>query len=120
MKNILIIEDDRAIAMALAIRMKGAGYEASMAYDALAGVVMCKKILPDLVLLDISMPAGNGFLVAERIQMQVPRLTPIIFLTASKQRGFREKAEELGAVAYFEKPYKAQDLMQAVQGVLGE
>ena len=106
-KKILIVEDDRKIALALALRLRSAGYEATMAFDALSGVNLAVKLQPDLVLLDISMPAGNGFTVAERVQTLVPTPTPIIFLTASKQPGFRQRAEELGAVGFFEKPYEA-------------
>ena len=118
MKNILIIEDDQKIAMALALRLKAAGYEATTAYDALTGLNAAVKNPPDLVLLDISMPAGNGFSVAEQIQTLIPTPTPIIFLTASKQPGFREKAKKLGAAGYFEKPYEAEELLGAIQNAL--
>ena len=117
-KKVLIIEDDRKTALALAHRIRSAGYEATLAYDALTGVNTAVKLRPDLVLLDISMPGGNGFSVAERIQNLVPRLTPIIFLTASRQPGFRKKAGELGAAGYFEKPYDAQELLTTVKQVL--
>jgi DNA-binding response OmpR family regulator len=119
MKRILIIEDDRKIAMALAQRLRSSGYEASMAFDALSGVSTAVKLKPDLVLLDISMPAGDGFSVAERIQSLVPTYTPIIFLTASKRSEFREKAIELGATAFFEKPYDAKALLSAISKTIG-
>ena len=61
------------------------------------------------------MPAGNGFSVAERIQTLIPTPTPIIFLTASKQPGFQERAETLGAAGYFEKPYEAEKLLGAIR-----
>jgi len=117
-KTVLIIEDDRKTALALAHRIRSAGYEATLAYDALTGVTTAVKLRPDLVLLDISMPGGNGFAVAERIQNLVPTLTPIIFLTAGRQAGYREKAAELGAAGYFEKPYDAQELLAAVKQAL--
>jgi DNA-binding response OmpR family regulator len=115
MKKILIVEDDRNIASALSIRLKNAGYEVSVAPDALTGVETAIKKLPDLVLLDISLPAGNGFTVAERIQSLIPTATPLIFLTASNKPGLREKAKELGAAAFFHKPYRADDLLGAIQ-----
>jgi DNA-binding NarL/FixJ family response regulator len=80
-----------------------------------SGLETALKIRPDLVLLDISLPAGNGFVVAERIQRLIPTATPMIFLTASTQPGLREKAKELGAAAFFQKPYDADDLHGAVQ-----
>ena len=120
MKTILIIEDDKKIAMALAVRLRAAGYEAAMAHDALTGLNTTIKIKPNLVLLDISMPAGNGFVVAERIQSLVPTLTPIIFLTASRQPGLRERAQALGAAGFFEKPFDAEELLAAIGHALGE
>ena len=120
MKKILVVEDDRKIAMALAVRLKAMGYEATMAHDAMAGLSTAIKLKPDLMVLDISMPAGNGFNVAERVQTLVPTPTPIIFLTASKQSAFRSRAQELGAIGYFEKPYEAGQLFSAIRETLGE
>ena len=117
-KQILIIEDDQKIAMALALRLKAAGYGATTAYDALTGLKAAIDNPPALVLLDISMPAGDGFSVAERIQSLIPTPTPIIFLTASKKADFREKAKKLGAAGYFEKPYEAEELFGAIREAL--
>jgi DNA-binding response OmpR family regulator len=117
-KQILIIEDDQKIAMALAVRLKAAGYEATTTYDALTGLNAAVRNPPALVLLDISMPAGNGFSVAERIQALIPTPTPIIFITASKQPGFKEKAKKLGAAGYFEKPFEAEELFGAIRQAL--
>jgi DNA-binding response OmpR family regulator len=119
MKKILIVEDDKNIAKALAIRLKSAGYEVTVAPDAMLGVSSAVETQPDLVLLDISMPAGTGFTVADRIQELLPAATPFIFITASKQPGLREKAKEVGAVGFFEKPYDAGELLAAIEGVFG-
>jgi DNA-binding response OmpR family regulator len=117
-KQVLIIEDDEKIAMTLALRLKAAGYGTTTAYDALTGLNAAINNPPALVLLDISMPAGDGFSVAERIQSLIPTPTPIIFLTASKKPDFREKAKKLGAAGYFEKPYEAEELFGAIRQAL--
>jgi DNA-binding response OmpR family regulator len=118
LKQILIIEDDQNIALALGLRLKAAGYETTTTYDAFTGLNAAVRNPPALVLLDISMPAGNGFSVAEQIQTLIPTPTPIIFLTASKQPDFREKAKKLGAAGYFEKPYEAEELFGAIRQAL--
>ena len=118
-KTILIVEDDQKVALGLAIRIKAAGYEAVMAHDALSGVRTAVKTKPDLVLLDISMPAGNGFIVAERIHRNLSTRIPIIFLTASRHPEFRQKAVELGALAFFEKPYEPGELLSIIGEALG-
>jgi DNA-binding response OmpR family regulator len=119
-KKILIIEDDTRIAMALGLRLKAAGYETILAFDALLGLTNAVKLAPDLVLLDISLPGGSGLDVAQKIQKLVPNPPPMIFLTASKQEGLREKTDQLGAVAFFEKPYEAEDLMATINSLLQE
>ena len=116
--QILIVEDDRKIAMALALRLRAAGQDVLSAYDALTGLDSAIKNQPDLVLLDIGLPAGSGLLVAEMIQTLAPKLTPIIFLTASRQPGLREKALALGAAGFLEKPSEADELMAAIQNAL--
>lgn len=116
--KILIVEDDRKIAMALALRLRAAGQEVIFAYDALTGLDTAIKNQPDLVLLDIGLPAGNGLLVAERIQNLVPKYTRIIFLTASRQPGLRDKAMALGAAGFLEKPFEAGELLATIQNAL--
>lgn len=116
--KVLIVEDDRHIAKALAVRLRAAGLEVLLAGDALSGLDMALRQQPDLVLLDIGLPAGSGLKVAERIQTLLPKLTPIIFLTASRQPGLREEALKLEPVDYLEKPYDADRLMVAIQRAL--
>jgi len=119
MKKILIVEDDKNIVMALNVRLRAAGYQVIIAFDAVMALGMALKHRPDLVLLDISMPGGNGFMVAERLQNSTLTAgVPMMFLTASKQPGFKERAQELGAVGFFEKPYEAQELLDAIAKVL--
>jgi CheY-like chemotaxis protein len=121
MKKILIVEDDKSIVMALTVRLRAAGYAVIVAFDAIMAVSMALKQHPDLVLLDISMPGGNGFMVAERLQNSALTAgVPMLFLTASKQSGLRERAQEVGAVGFFEKPYEAAELLDAIAKALGE
>lgn len=121
MQKILIVEDDKKIVAALTVRLKAAGYETVAAFDAaMAGNVAAKE-RPDLVLLDISMPAGDGLLVAERLRkLPLPVEVPMIFLTASKKPGLREQALALGAAGFFEKPYEADELLDAIKKALDE
>ena len=118
-KKVLIVEDDQKIALALALRLQSAGYETTTVGDALSGIAAALNSRPDLVLLDISMPAGNGFTVAERMRCASRTPPPIIFLTASRQPGLAERAQQLGAAGYFEKPYEAEALLTAVHQQIG-
>ena len=117
--KILVVEDDKHIALALAVRLRAAGYNVIAAPDAVLAVSTALKHGPDLILLDLLMPGGNGFLVAERIQdLEAMLGVPCIFITASKQPGLREQARRLGAAGFFEKPYDAGELLATIRETL--
>jgi DNA-binding response OmpR family regulator len=118
MKKILIMEDDTKIAAALAIRLEAAGYAVQTAVDGLTGLKLVLNDKPDLLLMDIWMPIGIGFSVAQRLQSLGLAGIPIIFITASKIRGLRKAAEKLGAVGFFEKPYDSEEVLAAVAKAL--
>lgn len=116
MKKILVVEDDADINRALGIRLRAAGYAVVTAMDSYSGFKLALEEKPDLMILDISMPAGDGFSIVERIresgECDEP---PFIMLTASKRTEYREQAAMLGAAAYFEKPFESSALLAAVQ-----
>ncbi|HEX9794836.1 MAG TPA: response regulator [Planctomycetota bacterium] len=121
MKKILLVEDDDNILMALTVRLRAAGYDVSVAQDGFSGVQQACRIKPDLIISDISMPAGDGFSVAERVNTAVSTVgTPIIFLTAMKDPDLYERAIQVGAVGFFEKPLDSARLLLAVREALGE
>jgi CheY-like chemotaxis protein len=121
MKKILIVEDDERTAVALGARLKAAGYQPLLAYDALSGVTLAAKHEPDLVLLDIAMPLGGGFSVAERLRnIPATALIPIIFITANRQQGLLERAMEFEAAGFIEKPYDPQELLAMVADILAQ
>ncbi len=120
-KKILIVDDERDIVKALMIRLQGAGYEVVTAFDGAQGVFMAHKEKPDLILLDIRMPAGNGFSVAQRLKRSINTFTiPVIFLTGSPERNAEEKAMALGARFYVKKPYDPEELLDAIRRALEE
>src|SRR5262245_11361257 len=118
MKKILVVEDDPKISAALLVRLKAAGYDAVAAQDGFNGLKMAVTHRPDLILLDIMMPVGMGFSVAERLKDLGLADTPIVFITASKRAGLRKMAQKLGAAGFFEKPYDAEELMAALNLIL--
>src|ERR1051325_3105774 len=118
MKKILIIEDDGKIAAALAIRLKSAGYHPIIASDGFEGLKRAVNDRPDLILMDIWMPVGIGFSVAQRLPSLGVKDIPVIFITASKLAGLRKTARQLGAVAFFEKPYDPEQLLAAIAHAL--
>ncbi len=120
MKKILIMEDDTKIAAALAIRLSAAGYEVLTAPDGLRGIQSVVEDRPDLLLMDIWMPIGLGFSVAQRLKALGLGDIPVIFITASKLKGLREAAQKSGGVAFFEKPYDPEKLLAAISQALNQ
>jgi DNA-binding response OmpR family regulator len=115
-KKILIVDDERDIVKALMIRLQANGYEVVTAFDGAQGVFMAHKEKPDLIILDIRMPAGDGFSVAERLKNSMHTFSiPIIFLTGSPERDAEGRAMELGARFYIKKPYDPEELLDAVK-----
>jgi len=118
-KKILIVDDERDIVKALMIRLQAAGYEVAAAFDGAQGVFVAHKEKPDLIILDIRMPAGNGFSVAQRLKRSTHTFTiPVIFLTGSPEKNAEEKAMALGARFYVKKPYDPEELLDAIKRAL--
>lgn len=118
-KKILIVDDERDIVKALMIRLQGAGYEVVTAFDGAQGVFMAHKEKPDLIILDIRMPAGDGFSVAQRLKRSIHTFSiPVIFLTGSPEKNAAEKAMALGARFFVKKPYDPEELLDAIKRAL--
>jgi DNA-binding response OmpR family regulator len=117
LKTILVVEDDPRIVSALTVRLEAAGYQVLSASNGFEGLKLAVGQKPDLILLDVVMPVGLGFSVAERLRSLRLNM-PIIFITASKRTGLRKTAQQLGAAGFFEKPYDADELMSAISLLL--
>lgn len=121
MKTILLVEDDKKLSVALSLRLQSMGFNVKTAPDAITAMNEVVKIRPDAMLLDINLPGGNGFLVADRIRaLSQISTTPLIFITASRETGLRERASQYGASGFLEKPFGAAALSEAVDFCLDE
>jgi DNA-binding response OmpR family regulator len=117
--KILVIEDDNNMRIALNMRLKAAGYETIFATDGLSATIVAFKEVPDLVLLDLGLPAGDGFVVMERIRNNAKLCcVPVIVLTAREVRGNKDRALAAGAYAFFQKPADNEALMDAIERAL--
>ena len=116
MKKILLVEDDKKIGMALGLRLRSMGFDTAVARDAVCAMAEAIRISPDIVILDINLPGGDGFLVAERIRASKKiGSTPIVFITASKRQDHRVQARKYGASGFLEKPFCAAQLSEVIE-----
>lgn len=119
MKTVMIVDDDEKIAYALTLRLKHAGYKVFAAYDPVLGLTTIVREKPDLILLDISMPAGGGLVMAERVMKHSSiGFIPIIIMTANSNREIRAKCEALGIKHFFNKPFDTQALLNTIQTIV--
>jgi DNA-binding response OmpR family regulator len=116
-RKVLVVDDEQDVAKALKVRLKANGYHVVLASDSVQAVMIANKEKPDLIILDIMLPGGGGFAVAERLkQSQVTHRIPIIFLTGIP--GGEVRAYQLGASAYVMKPYQPDALLETIQQAL--
>jgi CheY-like chemotaxis protein len=119
MKTVLLVDDDNIVLLGTGVRLKCMGYTVYTAKDAVSAVSAVVKNHPDVIVLDVSLPAGDGFLVAERLQNLVgSAATPIIFITASENPTLRERAMRQGAAGFLKKPFDATLLADAIESAL--
>lgn len=119
--KILIVDDDQDIRRLLGHRLKSDDYETVFASDAISAVNMARKEEPDLILLDLGLPAGDGYVVIERLKV-IPALEgiPIIIVTARDIRAEQERIAHAGADSVFQKPFDHEALLVAIRNALGE
>lgn len=115
-KKILIIEDEEGIIHLLSLYLKDAGYEIAVAKDGADGLALHARLHPDLVILDIMLPAIDGFEVCRRIRAWSK--TPILMLTARVSEEDRIEGLDLGADDYLVKPFSPRELVSRVRAIL--
>lgn len=120
-KKILIVEDDSELLRSMHVRLRAHHYDTFSAGDAISCMAEARKNEPDLILLDLGLPAGDGFLLMERFK-QVPALAsvPVIVVTARDYRANQKRAMQAGATAFMQKPVNNAELLAAIRQALRE
>lgn len=115
-QKILIIEDEDGIVHLLNLYLKNEGFTVVIAKDGADGLALHAREHPDLVILDIMLPAIDGFEVCKRIRAWSK--TPILMLTARSSEDDRITGLDLGADDYLVKPFSPRELVSRVRAVL--
>ncbi len=118
-KKILVIDDMPNMVTMIKARLEASGYEVITALDGQQGLKYAYAEKPDLIILDIVMPARGGYSVYTRLKMfPKTRSVPVIFLTAKDRPEDIARAYQLGVQYYVKKPYKPEMLLETVKKVL--
>ena len=116
MKKIMIVEDDKVLGKLLTEKLSE-NYQVVLSADKAGALTRLKNEgPPDLIILDVGLPDGNGFEIAEFIKVSKP-LLPIIFLTAQADANSRLRGYEIGADEYIPKPFHLKELLIKIQHI---
>jgi DNA-binding response OmpR family regulator len=119
-QKILVVDDEYNIRNILDFSLDAEGFQVISAADALEAFQTAISERPDLVILDVMMPHGDGFETCRRLKRD-PRTknTPVILLTARSSKSDRERGDEVGADGYITKPFSPAKVIEKVQALLG-
>ena len=119
MAKILLVEDNEMNRDMLSRRLQRKGFEVIVALDGAQGLELARSGRPDLILMDMSLPALDGWEVTRQLKAAPDtRPIPIIALTAHAMAGDREKAIEAGCDDYDTKPVELARLLEKIQGLV--
>jgi len=117
--KILIVDDDPDLRQALKLRLRANHYNTVHAVDGYSAIALAYKERPDLIILDLGLPAGDGFVVLERLQKDDKLSSiPVVVLTARDPQSSEQRALEAGAAAFFQKPADNAELLEVIRGTL--
>jgi DNA-binding response OmpR family regulator len=112
--NLLLVEDDKTLGISLKERLAKEGYKVALSETIFKAKVELAKFKPDLIILDVGLPDGNGFDFAKSLKNP----PPFLFLTAMSTAEDRLKGFELGAEEFIPKPFHLKELLLRVKHVL--
>jgi DNA-binding response OmpR family regulator len=117
--RVLVVDDEPAIRLLCRVNLEASGMEVMEAKDGRTALAAARDGRPDLILLDVMMPALNGWDVAEELSATDPGL-PVVFLTALADASARVKAYEHGGVGYILKPFDPVELAAVVEATIAK
>jgi DNA-binding response OmpR family regulator len=119
-KKILVVEDDADTRTGYNIRLKANLYDTFFATDTITSLKMAREHEPDLIILDLGLPGGDGFTVIERLKIN-PQLAVIPIIVVSARTGLvnQERALKAGVIAFLQKPVDNAELLAVIRRTLG-
>ena len=117
--KIMIVDDDPDQRQALKLRLRANHYDTVHAGDGYSAIALAYKERPNLIILDLGLPAGDGYVVLDRLQND-DKLSaiPVIVLTARDAQSSEQKALRAGAAAFFQKPADSAELLAVIRASL--
>jgi chemosensory pili system protein ChpA (sensor histidine kinase/response regulator) len=119
--HVMVVDDSLTVRRLTGRLLSRAGYEVSTAKDGLDALQQMQGTLPDLVVLDLEMPRMDGFeLVRELRSDPLTAAVPIVIVSSRLVEKHQRRAAEMGADAFFGKPYPEDELLACIDGLVGK
>lgn len=119
--DILVVDDDPEIRQALQVRLKANGYHVNCAEDGAGAISAARKHIPDLIVLDLGLPVGDGFVVLDELRANLNLSSiPVIVLSGRDRRANEERVLNAGAKAFMQKPVQTNEFLAVVRQTLDE
>ena len=113
---VLVVDDDAQVRQAIRWALEDEGLAVVTAADGREALGLAGERVPDLVVLDITLPEMNGYAVARSLRAEHAQPIPILLITADGQASL--KARRIGAYAFLRKPFRIEDFLDAVRAGL--
>ena len=119
-QKILVVDDDPDLVRALRLRLRASNFDVTTATDGYSAIAAAQKERPALIILDLGLPVGDGFVVLDRLQNSDSLAgVPVIVLSARDPQNNEERALKAGATAFLQKPADNDELMNVIRVSLG-
>ncbi|MFN3309732.1 MAG: response regulator transcription factor, partial [Anaerolineales bacterium] len=118
-KNVLVVEDDEIVARTIERSLRGEEFKITVANSGVEGLKVARRLIPDIVILDVVMPGMDGYTVCREMRAD-PALAdvPILFLTAKIKDEDKIAGFNAGADDYLSKPFNIDELILRVRAIL--
>ena len=117
--RILLVDDEPSIVKMVGKRLEVEGFEVVVAMDGQDGLDKARSVNPDLIVLDLMLPKLNGYEVCTMLKQDARyQKIPVVLFTAKAQEKDEKMGLECGANAYVRKPFRAQELLERIRGLI--
>jgi DNA-binding response OmpR family regulator len=121
MATIMVVEDELDVQKVVAKRLSSRGFTVHCASDGYQAVQLAHKVHPDLIVLDLQLPAGDGLSVLRKLRISgTTKKTHIVVLTGMTNELYKQSVLTEGVDAYLQKPYDSQVLLDTIDKILGK
>ena len=119
--DILVVDDDPEMRQTLQIRLRANGYDVHCAEDGVGAISEARRHTPDLIVLDLGLPAGDGFVVLDTLKANLDLSSvPVIVLSGRDRKANEERVLSAGGRAFLQKPVQTNEFLAVIRHTLDE